>query len=71
MIFSRDAALRSENTPAKDAALAAFLRARIAEVDIHGCGAERKALTGIRAVLSEFEEKHDRVADFPSDDYFV
>lgn len=71
LIFSRDAALRAENTTATDAALAAFLRARIAEVDIHGCGAERKALAGVHAVLSEFEEKHDRVTDFPSDDYFV
>lgn len=71
LIFSHDAALRSQTTPATDAALAAFLRARIAEADVHGCGAERKALAGILAPLAEFEEKHDRVTDFPSDDYFV
>jgi hypothetical protein len=54
-----------------DRALAGFLRTRITELDTHGCSAERKALAGVHEVLVEFEEKHSRVSDFDSSDYFV
>lgn len=62
---------RTEDTGSADRKLAAFLRARITELDTHGCSAERKALAGVSEVLREFEEKYDRTVDFHPSDYFI
>ncbi|WP_329453497.1 tryptophan synthase subunit alpha [Streptomyces sp. NBC_01724] len=57
--------------PAKDQALCAFLRKRIAEADAYGSPAEQKALAGAGKVLTEFEEKHPQVPHLAHDDFFV
>ncbi|MEU1277803.1 hypothetical protein [Streptomyces sp. NPDC005805] len=67
----RSAVPSAESTPATDRALAAFLRARVAEASTSGCSAERKALAGVRAVLDEFEDKHLSAHESPIDDYVV
>lgn len=55
----------------RDRALGGFLRQRIADVGLHGCGAERKALAGVAQALQEFEEKCERLAGMAPDDYFT
>ncbi|MGW7362945.1 hypothetical protein ACWGI8_05815 [Streptomyces sp. NPDC054841] len=57
--------------PTADQALCGFLRKRIAEADACGCPAEQKAFAGVADVLTEFEEKHPRVAQMGHDDFFV
>ncbi|MFF3358828.1 tryptophan synthase subunit alpha [Streptomyces sp. NPDC002917] len=57
--------------PARDQALCAFLRKRIAEADACGSSAEQKALAGAGKVLTEFEEKHPQVPHMAHDDFFV
>lgn len=59
------------DTSAHDQALISFLRNRIAEVSVHGCQAERKALAGAAAALDEFEEKAPRRAHMAHDDVFL
>lgn len=61
----------STELAARDRALAQFLSQRLAEVEMHGCGAEWKALAGTRDVLTEFQDKYSRVAQMADYDFFV